>query len=92
MLPFLLGDRLVARLDLKADRKAGVLRIPAAWIEPVPARLRKGAPTPDEVVEALVVELARFAGWLGLSAVEPPVSGDLADRLGKALAGAAGVR
>jgi uncharacterized protein len=92
VLPFLLGDRLVARLDLKADRKAGVLRIPSAWIEPVPARLRKGAPTPDEVVEALVVELARFAGWLGLSAVEPPVSGDLAGRLGKALASAAGVR
>jgi uncharacterized protein YcaQ len=92
VLPFLLGDRLVARLDLKADRKAGVLRIPAAWIEPVPARLHKGAATPDEVVDALVVELARFAGWLGLSAVAPPDSGDLADRLGKALVSAAGVR
>jgi uncharacterized protein YcaQ len=44
------------------------------------------------VVEALVVELARFAGWLGLSAVAPPDSGDLADRLGKALVSAAGVR
>ncbi len=92
VLPFLLGDRLVARLDLKADRKAGVLRIPAAWIEPVPARLRRGAPTVDEVAEALVVELARFAGWLGLSAVDTPVSGDLAERLGKALASGASVR
>ena len=91
VLPFQLGARLVARVDLKADRKAGVLRIPAAWIEPVPARLRRGWPAPDEVAEALATELVRFAGWLGLSEVDLPVAGDLADGLAKALTGAPGV-
>jgi uncharacterized protein YcaQ len=101
VLPFLLGDRLVARVDLKADRKAGVLRVPAAWIEPVPARARgvasrlrgsRGvAPSPGVVAEALAAELGRFAGWLGLSAVDRPLLGDLAEDLAKALAGAPGV-
>jgi uncharacterized protein YcaQ len=57
VLPFLLGDRLVARVDLKADRQAGLLRALAVHEEP-------GAP--PETREALEEELARLAGWLGL--------------------------
>jgi uncharacterized protein YcaQ len=85
VLPFLLGDRLVARVDLKADRKEGVLRVPAAWIEPVPARLRKGTPDQDAVAEALAAQLHGFASWLGLGEVDDPVKGDLAADLARAL-------
>ena len=84
VLPFLLGDRFAARVDLKADRRAGVLQIPAAWLEP-------GA-DPVETAAALAAELRRLAGWLGLSDVAAPVRGDLAGPLSAALvAGAAGV-
>ena len=84
VLPFLLGDRFAARVDLKADRKASVLHIPAAWIEP--------AAEEDETAAALAVELRRLAGWLGLSDIAPPERGDLAKALAAALAtGVAGV-
>ncbi|MEV8506588.1 crosslink repair DNA glycosylase YcaQ family protein [Actinoplanes sp. NPDC051475] len=77
VLPFLLGDRFAARLDLKADRKAGVLQIPAAWIEPTADQ--------DETAEALAAELRRLAGWLGLNAIAAPERGDLAGPLTSAL-------
>jgi uncharacterized protein YcaQ len=70
VLPFLHGDRLVARVDLKADRKAGVLRVPAAWIEP--------GEDPAGTAVALAAELRRLAGWLGLDDVAAPERGDLA--------------
>jgi hypothetical protein len=76
VLPFLLRGSVVARVDLRADRAAGVLEVPSAWVEP-------GAP--DDVGEALADELRRFAGWLGLARVAPPGHGDLAADLGRSL-------
>ncbi|MDW6024157.1 winged helix-turn-helix domain-containing protein [Mesorhizobium sp. BAC0120] len=72
VLPFLYGDRLAARVDLKADRKQGVLKVQSAFAEP-------GAP--PETAEALMREITGMAGWLGLERVEVAHSGDLAPAL-----------
>jgi len=77
VLPFLQGEAITARVDLKADRQNRVLLVQASHSEPC-AR-------PD-TVEALATELKRMAGWLGLERVEAVRKGDLAAPLSEALA------
>jgi uncharacterized protein YcaQ len=60
VMPFLYGDTLVGRVDLKADRAANALRAHATHWEP-------GAPR--EAREALDRHLASMSSWLGLGAV-----------------------
>jgi uncharacterized protein len=64
VLPFLLGDRLVARVDLKHDRQASVLRAHAIHLEPHASRAA--------VLPALREELAEMAAWLGADRVALP--------------------
>ncbi|MGI8679823.1 MAG: winged helix-turn-helix domain-containing protein [Jatrophihabitans sp.] len=79
VLPFLLGDSLVARVDLKSDRQAGVLRVQSAWAEPLYDR--------RYVADELAQELALTASWLGLERVEVMPRGDLCAELAAAVTG-----
>ena len=82
VLPFLLGDRVVALVDLKADRQDGVLRVAAAHRVDGPA---------ERVPDELAAELRVAAGWLGLGDVvvgdrDGQARGDLVGPLTTALA------
>ncbi|WP_369134789.1 winged helix-turn-helix domain-containing protein [Modestobacter sp. I12A-02662] len=81
VLPFLLGDALVARVDLKADRLPGVLRVQAAHAEPGVDHCA--------VAAALAAELRLMADWMELTDVAVTGAGDLAPALSGALPAAA---
>jgi uncharacterized protein YcaQ len=75
--PFLLDGRLVGRVDLKADRAAGVLNVMGAFAEP--------GQDAAQVASALAGELRTMAGWLGLAAVSVGDRGDVAGELRRAV-------
>ncbi len=77
VLPFLLHERIAARVDLKADRAAHCLRV-------VTAHLESHANT-EETAEALAVELRTLAAWLGLASVTVGTTGKLSPPLRAAL-------
>jgi len=75
VLPLLVGDELVGRFDLKADRATGRLLVQAAWIEP-------GADL-ESTLGGAVTELRRMARWLGLSEIVVAARGNLAGELSR---------
>ena len=77
VLPFLLGDSIVGRVDLKSDRKHSRLLVQAAWVEPTRA--------PEEIAPDLAEELRLLATWLGLDAITVASRGDLAPALKRAI-------
>jgi uncharacterized protein len=74
VLPFLLDGELVARVDLKADRSAGLLRVPSAFAEP-------GIADRSKVVVELARALREMAAWLQLDGIAPGERGDLVAEL-----------
>ena len=75
-LPVLVGDRIVARVDLRADRSTSTLQVQSAWWEP-PGRV--------EDSEAIAREIALAASWQQLENVSVSRWGDAADAVAASL-------
>jgi uncharacterized protein YcaQ len=75
VLPFLHAGRFRARVDLKADKAAGLLAVKAAHLEPGFAA--------EPTAAALAAELQRVARWLDLGTVEVSRRGGFATELGR---------
>ncbi|KQZ24375.1 winged helix-turn-helix domain-containing protein [Microbacterium sp. Root553] len=76
-LPVLVGDRIVARVDLKADRATSTLQVQSAWWEPQ-AR-------PHDDADRIAAELRLAASWQGLEHVSVSRWGSAADAVHAAL-------
>ncbi|UYN83680.1 MAG: YcaQ family DNA glycosylase [Microcella sp.] len=78
-LPVLVDDRLLGRIDLKSDRKAGVLRVQSAWVEP--------GSSVSELAARVAPVLRRASTWQGLGevVVAEPLWGDAAAAVRAAL-------
>lgn len=77
VLPFLSGDALTARADLKANRREGTLEVRAAWLEDGVNEMA--------CAQELADELRRVADWLGLERIAVHRRGNLARRLGRSV-------
>ena len=76
VLPFLQGEAITARVDLKAERKAGYLAVQSAHAEPW---------ADDRTADLLAAELHLMAKWLGLNGVKVASKGDMAGDLVRAV-------
>ena len=76
VLPFLQGEAITARVDLKAERKAGYLAVQSAHAEPW---------ANDRTADLLAAELHLMARWLGLDGIKVMPKGDLAGDLTRAV-------
>lgn len=76
-LPLLLDGELVGRVDLKADRRAGVLLVRSAW--------REQGTDPTRVAASLASELETFARWLGLASIDIGSRGNAVEELSQRL-------
>ncbi|HEX4820472.1 MAG TPA: crosslink repair DNA glycosylase YcaQ family protein [Acidimicrobiales bacterium] len=81
VLPFLLGEEVVARVDLKSDRKQSRLLVQSAWVDPAHA----SSVAPEAIAPELAEELRLLASWLGLDDITIVRKGDLAAALARAL-------